>query len=125
TFHTGALPQHVVPSYDMSRLWVLNNDANTITPIDPVTGAEGQAIHIDDPYNLYFTPDGKYALVVAERLRRLDFRDPQTMQLLHSLHVDCKGLDHLDFTVDGRYALATCEFSGQLVKIDVANQNVV
>src|SRR5207253_5525351 len=36
TFHTGALPQHVVPSYDMSRLWVLNNDANTITPIDPV-----------------------------------------------------------------------------------------
>src|SRR5207244_1579591 len=76
TFHTGALPQHVVPSYDMSRLWVLNNDANTITPIDPVTGAEGQAIHIDDPYNLYYTPDGKYVLVVAERLRRLDFRDP-------------------------------------------------
>ncbi|MCA1700979.1 MAG: hypothetical protein LC790_19610, partial [Actinobacteria bacterium] len=32
-------------------------------------------------YNLYFTPDGRSAIVVAERLQRLDFRDPQTWKL--------------------------------------------
>ena len=80
TFKTGHVPQHVVPSYDVTRLWVANNSSNSLTPIDPVTGADGPPVKVDDPYNLYFTPDGKYALVVAEKLHRLDFRDPGDMQ---------------------------------------------
>ena len=31
----------------------------------------------------------------------------------------------MDFSADGRYLLASCEFSGQLVKVDVARQRVV
>ena len=34
---------------------------------------------------MYFTPDGKSAIVVAEAFKRLDFRDPQTMALQYSL----------------------------------------
>ncbi len=125
TFPTGKIPQHVVPSYDLKTLWVANNSGNSLTPIDPRTGQEGAQIPVDDPYNLYFTPNGRYAMVIAERAKRIDFRDPHTMRLAHSLHVDCKGLDHVDFTVDGRYAVASCEFSGQLVKVDLANMSVV
>ena len=70
---------------------------------------------------MYFTPDGRYAIVVAERLQRLDFRDPHTFALHHSLHgARAPGVDHMDFSADGRYLLASCEFSGQLVKVDVA-----
>jgi YVTN family beta-propeller protein len=122
TFPTGQVPQHVVPSYDLSTLWVANNSGNTLTPIDPVTGKEGTAVPVRDPYNLYFTPDGKYAMVIAEARRSIDFRDPKTMKLVQSLHVDCKGLDHVELTADDRYAIATCEFSGQLVKIDLARR---
>jgi len=125
TFKTGRVPQHVVPSYDETRLWVANNSSNSLTPIDPVTGADGPPVKVDDPYNLYFTPDGKYALVVAEKLHRLDFRDPGDMHLVQSLKVDCRGIDHMEFTSDGRYAIATCEYSGQLVKIDLARREVV
>lgn len=125
TVRTGALPQHVVPSYDLATLWVANNRGNTLTPIDPVTGRRGKNVAVKDPYNLYFTPDGGLAVVVAERLRRLDFRDPHTMALVESVPVPCKGVDHLEFTADGRYALATCEFSGQLVKVDLARRTVV
>ena len=125
TFATGKIPQHVVPSYDLKTLWVANNAGNSLTPIDPTTGQEGRQVPVDDPYNLYFTPNGRYAMVIAERARRVDFRDPHTMRLVRSLHVDCKGLDHVDFTVDGRYAIASCEFSGQLVKIDLSTQSVV
>jgi YVTN family beta-propeller protein len=125
TFKTGAVPQHVVPSYDLSRLWVLNNEASTVTPIDPETGMEGSPVHVDDPYNMYFTPDGGSAIVVAERRQRLDFRDPHTMKLQDAERVRCKGLDHMEFTSDGRYAIATCEFSGHLVKVDLATHKVV
>jgi len=86
-FPTDEEPQHVVPSYDLRTLWVLNNQGDTLTQIDPATGKKGETVHVEDPYNLYYTPDGKYALVVAERLRRLDFLDPKTMRLQHSLDV--------------------------------------
>jgi YVTN family beta-propeller protein len=122
TFKTGAVPQHVVPSYDLKRLWVLNNEASTVTPIDPVTGADEPPIHVDDPYNMYFTPDGRFAIVVAERRERLDFRDPQTMKLVQSVRTDCRGIDHMEFTTDGRYVIATCEFSGHLLKVDLASR---
>jgi DNA-binding beta-propeller fold protein YncE len=124
TFATGAVPQHVVPSYDQRRLWVANDRGNSLTPIDPRTATPGKNVVVQDPYNLYFTPDGRYALVVAERLQRLDFRDPQTLALHDTVHVDCPGVDHMEFTKDGRWALATCEFSGKLLKLDVATHRV-
>jgi YVTN family beta-propeller protein len=124
-FTTGRLPEHVVPSWDLRRLWVTNDESNSLTPIDPATGRHGHPVPVADPYNLYFTPDGRYAIVVAERLRRLDFRDPHRMRLRHSLPVPCKGVDHLDFTADGRSLLASCEFSAELVKVDVHRERVV
>jgi YVTN family beta-propeller protein len=125
TFATGALPQHVVPSYDLTTLWVANNLGNSLTPIDPLTGQEGRSVPVTDPYNLYFTPDGQLAIVVAERRRQLDFRDAKTMALVQSLPVQCRGVDHMEFTADGRFAIATCEFSGQVVKLDLAARSVV
>jgi len=125
TFATGALPQHVVPSHDLTTLWVANNRGNTLTPIDPATGREGPSVPVADPYNLYFTPDGRFAIVVAERRRRLDFRDAKTMALVQSVALGCRGVDHMEFTADGRFAVATCEFSGQLVKVDLETRSVI
>jgi YVTN family beta-propeller protein len=124
-FPVGSLPQHVTPSWDLRRLYVLNDVGNSLTEIDPSTGKRGATIPVTDPYNMYFTPDGRFAIVVAERLHRLDFRDAHSFKLHHSLHVPCAGVDHMDFSADGRYLIASCEFSGQLVKVDVASQRVV
>jgi len=125
TFGVGRRPQHVVPSWDLKTLWVNDNDGDTLTPIDPATGKEGVPIAVEDPYNLYFTPDGRYAIVVAEKLERLEFRDATTMQPIASVKVDCKGLNHLEFTVDDRYAIATCEFSARLVKVDLEQRRAI
>ncbi len=125
TFVTGANPQHVVPSWDLKTLWVTNDIGNSLTPIDPKTGLPGPNVAVADPYNMYFTPDGKHAIVVAERLKRLDFRDPHTMKLQHSVRVPCRGVDHIDFSADGRYFIATCEFSGSLIKVDTAAEKVI
>ncbi len=125
TFSTGRVPQHVVPDYDLGTLYVLNNASSTVTPIDPMTGQPRAAIHVDDPYNLYFTPDGRFAVVVAEGRQRLDFRDPETMKLIESVKTECRGIDHMEFSADGEYAIATCEFNGKLAKIDLKPQQVM
>jgi len=124
-FRVGGLPQHVVPAWDLRRLYVTNDTGNSLTPIDPRTGRPGAPIPVEDPYNMYFTPDGRYAIVVAERLHRLDFRDAHSFRLHRSLSVPCVGVDHMDFTANGRYLLASCEFSGQMVVVDVARERVV
>src|SRR5437870_3903295 len=124
TFPSGALPQHVVPSYDLTTLWVANNLGNSLTPIDPGTGREGPSVPVDDPYNLYFTPDGRYAIVIAERRRRLDFRDAHTMALVQSLPVACKGVDHMEFTADGRAAVAR-HGPGTIPVLDAATERIV
>jgi YVTN family beta-propeller protein len=125
THRVGALPQHVTPSWDLKTLYVLNDEGNSVTPINPVNGHFGRAIPVPDPYNMYFTPDGKFGVVVAERLGRLEFVDPHTMKVMHSLPVNCRGVDHADFSANGRYAVFSCEFSAQLVKIDIAKQKVL
>jgi YVTN family beta-propeller protein len=124
-FPVGRLPQHVTPSYDLKTLWVLNDLGNSLTRIDPATGKPKETIPVTDPYNLYFTPDGKYAIVVAEQQRRLNFLDAADMKLQHSLRVPCKGVDHMDFSADGRYLIASCEFDGSLIKVDVERQQVL
>ena len=123
-FRVGRQPQHVTPSWDLRTLWVGNNQGDSLTAIDPATGRPGRTVKVADPYNLYFTPNGRRAIVVAERLRRLDFRDPRTMRLRHSLNVPCLGVDHIDFSADGRSLLASCEFSGQLLRVDVSRERV-
>ncbi len=121
----GALPQHVTPSHDLKTLYVNNDVGNTLTPIDPRTGRPGKPIAVDDPYNLYFTIDGRYAIVVAERLHRLDFRNAHSFHLVRALTVPCAGVNHMDFSPNGRYVIASCEFSGQLLKVDVRRFRVL
>jgi YVTN family beta-propeller protein len=129
-FSVGISPQHIVPSWDLQTLWVANNAENrpdgSLTPIDPRTGRPGKPVEVDDPYNMYFTPDGKSAIIVAEARRRLDFRDPQTMALQYSIDTPkCGGINHAEFSIDGRYAIFTCEFDGTLAKIDLPGRKVL
>ncbi|MES2300188.1 MAG: YncE family protein [Pseudomonadota bacterium] len=128
-FKVGVGPQHVVPSWDLRTLWVANNAERrtdgSLTPVDPRTGKPGKAIAVDDPYNMYFTPDGKSAIVVAEAMHRLDFRDPHTMAMQYSIDTPkCGGINHADFSIDGRFALFTCEFEGSVAKIDLVGRKV-
>ena len=121
-----ALPHHVTPSWDMRTLYVDSTVGNALERIDPISGrVRGAPIPVADPYNLYFTPDGRYAIVVAERDRRLDFRDAHTFRLHHALPVDCPGVNHMDFSGDGTYAVVSCEFGARLVKVDVRRERVV
>src|SRR6266542_1462352 len=90
---------------DPALVYVPNSQSNTVDAIDQrtyriirqfPTGAEPQHV----------TPSW-------------DLRDPHTMALRHALTVPCKGVDHMDFSANGRYAIVSCEFSGQLLKVGI------
>ncbi len=125
TFKVGLLPEHITPSWDLQTLYVDDTSGNTLIPIDPRTGVAGSPIPVFDPYNLYFTPDGSKAIVVAERNRTLDIRDPKSWKLLARIPTPCSGVDHGDFTADHRFFLVSCEYSGELLRLDTRTLRVV
>jgi len=129
-YKVGLNPQHVVPSYDLQTLWVTNNAENTdkgsLSAINPRTGKVERTVPVDDPYNMYFSPDGKSAIVVEEAKKRLAFREPQSMKLQYYIQAPkCAGINHADFAIDGRFVIFTCEFSGGLAKIDLVERKVL
>ncbi len=130
-FKVGINPQHVVPSWDLQTLWVTNNSERdhkkgSLSPIDPRTGKAGKEVLVHDPYNMYFSPDGQYAIVVEEAEKRLAFRDAKTMEFKYFIETpQCKGVNHADFSIDGRFAIFTCEFAKTIAKVDLAERKVV
>lgn len=121
TIEVGSHPQHVTPDWDLQRLFV--NDTG-LTEIDPRTGRVTRVVPVAMPYNLYFTPDGSRAIVVAEDLDRLDFYDRTRWTFIRSVRIPWKGIDHLDFSLDGSYLLATTEYTGRVVKIDLLTYEI-
>lgn len=124
--HVGIEIQHVVPSYDMTQLYATDDLGDVIRAIDPRTGECGRIIKVKDPYNMYFTPDGKYAISVAENYRQLVFYDPHTWKIHDTTTITaCSGIDHADFSADGKTVVFTCEFAGRVAVVDVATHHLV
>ena len=124
--YVGGELQHVVPSYHLTELYATDDVGNRIRVIDPRTGRCGRTIDVRDPYNMYFTPDGRFAISVAEALRELVWYDPVTWQVHDVTSIpECAGIDHADFSVDGRTAVFTCEFAGRVAVVDVASHQLL
>ncbi|MFF5073505.1 hypothetical protein ACFY2R_20480 [Micromonospora olivasterospora] len=121
TFPGGPEPQHVVPSYDLRTLYVASSKIpdGGLVPIDPRTGEPGAFRKLEDVYNLYFTPDGKQAIVVAEAYQRLDFYDLGDWRRVRSVRFpSCAGINHMDYSADGRIMLFSCEFANRMLVLD-------
>jgi hypothetical protein len=125
TTKVGREPQHVVPSWDLKTLWVNSDKGNTLTPIDPATGKFGKPVAVHDPYNLYFTPDGKYAVVMSEAAKQIVFRDAHTMKIKKTISSQCSGVNHADWSADGKTFVVSCEFSGELLLVDTAKMKIL
>jgi YVTN family beta-propeller protein len=131
-FNAGLAPEHISPDWDFSKLYVSNMNGASLTVIDPETNEPIDTKQVPFPYNLFFTPDGSKAIVVADYLgmdmvadNGLYFYDRQTWELLKFVQVPWPGVNHLDFTPDGRYLMVTCESAGAVVKIDTVEMEIV
>lgn len=125
TLPAGVLPEHVGPDWDLTRLYVSNYFSTELTVLDPRSGTLLSPITAPLAYNLYFTPDGSKAVVMAEEYSRMDFYDRRTWQLLSQVPIPFAGIDHADFSAGGRYLLASTEYAGVLVKVDTVNMEII
>ena len=132
-YPVGASPEHVTPDWDLKRLYVEAAFGGRLAIIDPKTGRAVGHHTVPGPYNLYFTLDGRMAIVVLDSARsgvahggqrQLRFYDRQTWRLIKALDVPYAGADHLDFSADGTFFLLSTEYTGRLVKVDVETMRI-
>lgn len=124
--HTGGLSQHVTPSWDLRHLYVEASASNQLVEISPRNGRIVDRISVPRPYNLYFTPDGRAAIVMSEENQRIIFANPRTFKVTASVSdPSCQGPNHADFSANGRYFVVTCEFSGSLLKVATLGHRVI
>ena len=115
-FGVGRQPQHVVPSCGL-QVAVGAERPGRQPHLHRSRHRRKRANHpVDDPYNMYYTPDGKYAIVVAERQAPLDFHDPKTMKPGSSRRGPLPRHRPHGLLRDGRSLIASCEFSADSSK---------
>jgi DNA-binding beta-propeller fold protein YncE len=126
TIASGELSQHVTPSYDLRTLYVDASAADRLVAVNPRTALVERRTPIARPYNLYFTPDGRQAIVMVEQHDAIRFVNPHTFRGKQRLQSSrCDGPNHADFSGNGRFFVVSCEFSGTLLKVSTVTHRLL
>ena len=131
-FNVGLAPEHISPDWDFSKLYVNNMNGASLNVVDPTTQQSTGSMDVPFPYNLFFTPDGSKAIVVADYLgadmvadNGLHFYDRETWEPIKFLQIPYPGVNHLDFSADGSYLMVSTESAGYVVKVDTTTMEIV
>jgi DNA-binding beta-propeller fold protein YncE len=118
----GRAPRQVVPSWDLRTLWVV--EAAGLVPVDARTGAVGRTVPMRSSVDLYFSLDGRRALVLGARPGRLQIRDPHTMRLRSVVRLPCLFPAGADLSADGSALVVGCTSSGRIFHVDLDRRRV-
>jgi YVTN family beta-propeller protein len=118
--HIGRGPHHLIASLDGRTLIVAMSGSNELVLIDRTTGVESQRIEASDPYQIGFSPDGKWFIAASIRLDRIDIYDAKTFQLVHRLPAATMP-SHIAFARDSSVVFVTLQGTGRLTAIDLAS----
>jgi YVTN family beta-propeller protein len=118
--HIGRGPHHLIATPDARTLVIAMSGSNELVLIDRTTGLEQQRIAASDPYQIAFSPGGKWFVAASLRLDRIDIYDAQTYQLIHRLPAASMP-SHIAFSGDGNTVFVTLQGTSSLVSIDLAS----
>lgn len=127
-FATGKEPHHLMLTPGGRSLIVANSVSNDLMFVDPKTGAMQKRLeNVEDPYQLGFSPDGKWFVTTGLRLDRLDIyaydAKTDTPTLVKRLPLATMP-SHMAFTKDSKTVFVTLQVSGEVAAVDLATQTV-
>ncbi|HEV2188280.1 MAG TPA: YncE family protein [Stellaceae bacterium] len=121
--HIGRGPHHLIVSPDGRTLILAMSGSNELVLIDRTTGIESKRVEASDPYQIGFSPDGKWFVSASLRLDRIDIFDAKTFQVIHRLPAATIP-SHIAFSRDSGTVFVTLQGTGSLISIDLASGKV-
>jgi YVTN family beta-propeller protein len=121
--HIGRGPHHLIETPDGRTLIIAMSGSNELVLIDRATGVEKQRVTASDPYQIGFSPDGKWFVAASIRLDHIDIYDAETFQLVHRLPAPTMP-SHIAFSLDSSAVFVTLQGTSSLIAIDLASGKV-
>ena len=120
----GREPHHLVLTPDGKELLIGSTATNELLVLDAKTGEKRRTQRdIIDPYQLGFSPDGKWFVTVAYRLDHVDIYHADGLKLAGRIFID--GLpSHMAFDADSKTVFVTLQQTGRVVAFDLATQAI-
>src|SRR5215475_3106000 len=120
----GREPHHLVMTPDGKEVLIASTVTNELVALDARTGDRRRVVRdIVDPYQLGFSPDGKWFVTAAYRLDHVDIYRADGFKLLSRIFLD--GLpSHLDFDKESKTVFVTLQQSGRVVALDLQTQMI-
>jgi DNA-binding beta-propeller fold protein YncE len=120
----GREPHHLIATPDGKEVLIGSTATNELLVLDARTGEKKQVRRdIIDPYQLGFSPDGKWFVTVAYRLDHVDIYHADGLKLAGRIFID--GLpSHMTFDADSKTVFVTLQQTGRLVAFDLETQAV-
>lgn len=120
--YIGRAPHHLLMTPDGKSLIVAVAEGNELAFIDPGSDTVKHRVAASDPYQIGFSPGGKWFVANSLRLDRIDIYDAANYQLVHRLPALTMP-SHIGFSPDGKTVYVTLQGTGRLVAIDLASGN--
>lgn len=118
--HIGRGPHHLIVSPDGRTLILAMSGSNELVLVDRSTGVETKRIEASDPYQIGFSPDGKWFVAASIRLDHIDLYDATTFHLVNRLPAATMP-SHIAFARDSSAVFVTLQGSSSLIAIDLAS----
>jgi YVTN family beta-propeller protein len=117
--YIGRSPHHLMPTPDGKSLILAMAAGNELVFMDLATGELNRRIEASDPYQIGFSPDGKWFVATSLRLDRIDIYDGQSFQLKNRLPANTMP-SHIGFSPDSKTAYVSLQGTGKLIAVDLA-----
>jgi len=116
----GRAPHHLIATPDGKSLILAMAGGDELVFIDLATGMVKQRLAASDPYQIGFSPDGKWFVANSLRLDRIDIYDAKDYRLVHRLPAPTMP-SHIGFSPDSSVVYVTLQGTNNLIAIDLAS----
>ncbi len=120
----GREPHHLVVTPDGKEVLLASTVTNDLVALDTTNGTQRRVVRdVVDPYQLGYSPDGKWFVTAAYRLDHIDIYRADGFKLASRIFMD--GLpSHLTFDVESRTVFVTLQQSNRVVAFDLPTQAI-
>lgn len=120
----GREPHHIAVTPDGKEVMIGSTVTNELLMLDTQTGEKKRMVRdIVDPYQLGYSPDGKWFVTTAYRLDHVDIYRADDFKLVGRIFIDALP-SHMAFDAASKTVFVTLQQTGRVAAIDLATQMV-
>ena len=114
-------PHHMALTPDHASLLIGDSAGNELIFLDPRTGEVQRRMTVADPYQIEFSPDGKWLVITGLARNQIDVYDAATYRLVHRYPAAAMP-SHINFSPDSAAVYVSLQSTNSLMAIDLHHQ---